>query len=381
MALTATQQTLELVKQSKSILIAFKRDWTGDDLASGLALAEVLKKIGKKTEVLCQDFKPGANLSFLSTSLVQNNLKNIQKFIISIDTSRTQLGEFYYDKSESRLNIYITPQAGQLEDKDVSTAVSNYQYDLIFIVSSPDLESLGRVYEQHADFFYTTPKINIDHSSRNEHFGDINLVNIAASSTAEIVYSLIREFDEKMIDEHIATALLAGIIMATKNFKLPNITPRTLHLASLLVAGGARREQIIQNLYQNKYLSTLKLWGRVLTRLNNDLGDRLVWSSLSALDFLETATTPEEINEVVDELIVSMPKTEAIVLLYETKKERQQTEINVLVFTIKNRDALLLTKKFNPSGTGELAKFLMADVSLAEAERLVISEIKQKFSL
>ncbi len=376
MALTLNQQTFELIKKSQFILIACKRDWTGDSLAGCLALAQAIKKLGKTVDVVCQDFKPTANLTFLPAAEIKPQLANLQKFIISIDTSKTQVGEFYYDKPEGKLNIYVTPRDGQIEEKDVTTSTSGYRYDLIFVVNSPDLESLGSIYDKQADFFYATPKVNIDNSNKNEYFGNINLINIASSSTCELIYDLIKEFNETLIDENIATYLLAGIIMATKNFKTSNVTPKTLSLSSLLIAKGARREQIIQNLYQNRFLSTLKLWGRVLSRLNNDLDDKLVWSVLSAQDFVETSTTPDELNDVIDELIVSMPKTEIIVLLYETAGGRG--DVKVIVYSTKHLDPLFLTQKFNPLGNREIAKFDLHGTDLAQAERNVIDEIKRK---
>lgn len=384
MALSPIQQTFELIKKSQSILIVFKKEWTGDALAGSLALVEILKKIddsgnnsGKQIDIVCQDFKSTHNLSFLPVGQIKNNLKNLQKFIVSIDTSKTQVGEFYYDHDKEKLNIYLTPQKGQFHKKDISTATSDYKYDLIFVLNSPDPESLGEAYSEQTDFFYSKPKINIDHSSRNEYFGDVNLINLAASSTCEVIYDLIKEFDEKLINEDIATYLLGGIIMATKNFKVANITPKTLNVASLLINAGARREQIIQNLYQNRFLSTLKLWGRVLSRLNNDLDDRLVWSSLSLQDFVETATTPAEIIDVIDELIVSMPKTEIIILLYEVKKNGKN-EIKCVIYSVKNVDSLFIAKKFSPSGNKEMAKFSLSGMALAEAERMVVEEIKEK---
>lgn len=383
MALSTTQQILELVKRHKSILIIFRKDWTGDALASSLALAEFLKKFNlaeggnKKINIVCQGFKPSQNLSFLPTSHIQNKLTQLQQFIISLSTAKTQLGEFYYDHNKEKLNIYLTPQEGQFDAKDLTTTNSDYKYDLIFVVNSPDLESLGEAYEEQADFFYSTPKINLDHSNKNEYFGDVNLINLTALSTAEIIYDLAKELSENLIDEEVATYLLTGIITATKNFKVPHITPKTLNIASLLVARGARREQIIQHLYQNRFLSTLKLWGRVLSRLNNDLDDKLVWSSISAYDFLETATTPAEIMDVIDELIVSMPKTEVIVLLYEVKNN-EAAQIKGIVYSTKNIDSLFIAKKFDPMGNRELAKFSLSNMALAEAERLVIGEIKER---
>jgi len=377
MALSNLQQTLELIKQNKTILLTFKQDWTGDALSGALALAEVLNKLGKQVEIVCADFQISTNLSFLPAAVIKKNITSLQKFIISIDTSATKIGEFNYDSEENKLNIYLTPESGAFNPQDVTTATANYKYDLVIIVDSPDLESLGEVYEQHADFFYNTPKINLDNSNKNEYFGNVNLVNLAAAASCEIIYELIKAINENLIDENIATYLLTGIISATKNFKVAGVTPRTLNLASWLIARGARREQIIQNLYQNRYLSTLKLWGRVLSRLNNDLDDKLVWSVLSRQDFLETSTAPEELVEVIDELIVSMPKTEIIALIYEDKKNGLN-EIKAIVYSAKNLNALKITEKFNSTGNQTIAKFTLTNINLAEAERLILAEIKTK---
>ncbi|NCN07860.1 hypothetical protein GW933_04240 [Candidatus Falkowbacteria bacterium] len=375
MALTETQQTFELIKKSRSILIVFKTDWTGDALTSAIALTKILKKIDKQVAIVCHDFKPTNNLSFLDTSAIKKTITNLQKFVISINTLQTKVGEFYYDNDSSNLNIYISPQNGQFQPNDVSTRIANYEYDLIFIINSPDLESLGEIYAKQSNFFYATPKINIDNSNKNEYFGDINIVDITKSSTAEIIYSLIKNFDKNLIDDNIATDLLAGIIMSTKNFKTLNVSPETLNTASSLITGGGRREQIIQNLYQTRYLSTLKLWGRVLSRLNNDLDDKLVWSTISSQDFLDTATSDNEIIDVIDELIVSMPKTEIIVLIYE---KRDLNSVECIIYSTKNINSLLIAKRFNPTGNSEIAKFNLTNLTISAVERLVIEEIKNK---
>ncbi len=377
MALSENQQALELIKKNRSILIVFKKDYTGDALTSALALSEALKKMDRQVDLVCQDFKPTSNLKFLPTTEVKNKIGPLRQFIVSIDTSLAPLEDFTYEKKDNRFDFFLTPLSGEFSTQDISASYADYKYDLIIIINSPDLESLGEAYFNNADFFYNTPKINIDNSNGNEYFGDINLVNLTAAATAEIVYEMIGEMDSRLIDEDIATYLLAGIIMATKNFKTANLTPKTLHLASLLNALGARREQIIRALYQSRYLSTLKLWGRVLARLNNDLNDRIVWSTISTQDFLETSTTPEEIVDVVDELIVSMPKTEIVVLLYEKRLNGSNT-INALIYSIKNINAVELVQRFNPEGNKEFAKFELTNTSLPEAEREVIGEIRKK---
>lgn len=377
MALTASQQAQDLIKKNKSILIAFKKDWTGDELCSALALAEALKKMDKRVEVVCHDFRKRLNLSFLPLTQIRDKLDNTRKLVISVNTAKTPVGEFYYDREKEKLNIYITPQDGEFEPSDITASKSSFKYDLIIVVGSPDMESLGETFEKNTEFFYQTPKINIDHSGQNEHFGNVNLVDLTVASAAEITTVLISDLDAKLADEDINTYLLTGMIMATKNFKTGNIAPQTLNRAGQLIEMGARRGQIIQNLYQSRFISTLKLWGRVLSRLNNDLDDKLVWSSVSTQDFLETATSPSEIIDVIDELIASMPKTEVIVLLYE-ERIADKTVINGAVYSVKNIDSMAISKKFEPTGHDDLAKFVIGGLNLAEAERAVITEIKQK---
>ena len=57
------------------------------------------------------------------------------------------------------------------------------------------LESInnGETYHNNTGFFNKTPIINIDHKSENEQFGNINLIDITASTTAEIIFSLFKK--------------------------------------------------------------------------------------------------------------------------------------------------------------------------------------------
>ena len=223
MAPSENQQILELIKRHKSILVIFKEDWTGDSLASSLAIYKALKELDKQVDIICHGFDSAKNFSFLKLPEIKNSIVDVQKFIVSIDTSKTKVGGFYYDEMDNKLNFYISPKSGQFTENDVSAGIDNYGYDLIIVIDSSDLISLGESYSEHNNFFYSTPKINIDHSNKNEYFGDINIVDLTSASTAEIVYDLIKSLDNNLIDDDIATYLLTGIISSTKNFKTANV--------------------------------------------------------------------------------------------------------------------------------------------------------------
>lgn len=380
MALNQQEQAIKKIKESQAILVAFKKDYSGDALASALALAKVLRALNKQVDIACSEFKLNQRLSFLAEPDIKPQLTGQQKFVIKVDTKNTKVAELFYDHREDELNIYLTAKVGQFKPEDVSSRAGDYKYDLIILINTSDLLALDSIYEDNRAMFNQLVKINIDHSGRNENFGEINLVDIGKNATAEIVCELIKNLGENLIDEEVATDLLLGIVCATKNFRVANLKPETLTLASWLVAQGAKQKEIIKNLYQSRPFSALKLWGRILLRLNQDFDGQLVWSAASANDFLETAATPGEMTDIIEELIVSLPRAEVAVLFYEAK-DNNSNEVKAIIYSFKKFDALVLAKVFSPQGNAELAKIILENISLVEAERLVIEEIKKVMRL
>ena len=60
---------------------------------------------------------------------------------------------------------------------------------------------------------------------------------------------------------------MAGIVMDTATFAHPNATPRTLVVSAALVEAGAPLSDISRRLYRTKPDAQLRLFGRVLDRL------------------------------------------------------------------------------------------------------------------
>ncbi|MBU0598545.1 DHH family phosphoesterase, partial [Patescibacteria group bacterium] len=304
---------------------------------------------------------------------IHTDLTALRKFIISLDLSRTKVQELSYDISNNeKLDVFITPKDGFFEPRDVTTSASSYEYDLIIVIDSPDLEALGKVYDDNTEFFYHTPIINIDHNPANEYFGEINIIDLVATSISEIVFEFIKELKGGAVDEYIATSLLTGIISKTKSFQSTTVTPKSLAISSYLVENGARRDDIIKNLYRTKAISTLKLWGRALARLKTDYQDRVVWSLLNKQDFQKSGASEESLEGVVDELIINTPKAEVVILLYE-----REDGIKVIVSTTKAVDGFLAFKEFRPTGTRNFTRFLIKGRDLLGAEKIVLEVIKK----
>ena len=176
--------------------------------------------------------------------------------------------ELSYDLKRRKTPRFITPKQGFLTREDIRTAQSDFKYDIIFVLDTPDLETLGKPYDSNTELFYKKPIINIDHNSANGRFGQINLIDTTASSSSEVIFDLMQKWQTEAIDADIATALLAGMITKTNSFKTENTKPNTLTIASRLMHLGANRDHIVQNLYRTRAISTLKLWGQALLTCN-----------------------------------------------------------------------------------------------------------------
>ncbi|MFH2105018.1 MAG: hypothetical protein ABII72_02155, partial [Parcubacteria group bacterium] len=187
MELSSQQQIFEVVDKSKKVLLLTRQHPAEDAVCSLIALGLYLEKSGKEVDMVTQGPIPPVLEFIPETKKVKSNVRQSKNFVVSLDTSETKVAQFSYDfdKDGKNLNIFITPEGGSFTPDHLSTKILGFGYDTVFIIHSTDFESLGSVYTESADLFYETPVINIDCSSSNEQFGEVNLVDTTASSIAE----------------------------------------------------------------------------------------------------------------------------------------------------------------------------------------------------
>ena len=371
-------QIISLINDSKSILLVTHKQMDGDAIGSILALKEVLEKIDKKVEALVANSLP-ANLTYLNDYTTLKNRVDIQKdFIINLEIGDLKIDKLGYKKSPDgkNLSIVITPNSGELKTSDISFSESGSKYDLVIILGSPDLESLGSIYNHYSQLFFETPTAQIDHHSFNENYAKINFVDMTASSTCEMLVSLIEAIESsnstKIFSESIATALLTGIINKTNSFQNLSTTPKSLTVAAQLVALGAEKDKIILNLFKSKPISTLKLWGRILNNLEEE--DNFVWAKVSQVDLEETGSHPSQINSVIDNLLKTASDFDFVILISETTEQDMQIEIRSLT---PNFDSLALASHFGGNGNNQSSSFIYPIHSdFKEESQRVIEKIK-----
>jgi len=375
--LTDLQQFQELINKANNILICFKKDFTHDGVAGALAMSNFLNKQNKKHSIVCAGYKTLPELIWLDkNSLIENKITNLRQFIISLNLNQQKINEFSYDVQDDKLKIYVLPEENMFKSDDLQTSSSDYYFDLILTIDTPDLESLDEIYLNSPEFFFETSIINIDHQAHNEKYGQLNLIDLNASSVCEYIYSIINNINNKLFDDELATLLLTGIISKTQSFKSVQVAPKTLHIASDLINKGAKREKIINNLYFTKKINILKLWGRVLSRLEYDKQLNLVWASVPYSDFVKSGAEEKDIKNLVSEMIINSPEAEMVLLTYEKK----DAKIGVEFYTTEKYDSRQILSDLGAKGTKNFVSFEVENKSLNEVESEVIDEIRFKLS-
>ncbi|MEA2088717.1 MAG: DHH family phosphoesterase [Patescibacteria group bacterium] len=372
--LETKEQIFAAIEKSSNILIIFRKNYNGDTIGSALSLSYFLQSIGKPVDVICDDFKIKDKFNFLPyIEDIKSGFQQDKKFVISLDTSKIEVDSLRYERKENSLDIIIEPKSGYFSKNDITAKEPELKYDLIFTINSPDLESLGKIFENHANFFYNTTIINIDHLPNNERFGQINLVELTASSTAEIIFFLLKkDKNDSKINEKIADLLLAGIIDSTNSFKSMSVTAKTLTVVAELIALGANREKIIENLHQVYSVDNLKLWGRILARLKEDVSGKLVWSLVTNEDFVKTNTNESYLRGVIDDLIINMPTVKLAVLFFQDADNK----IKVILKDKDKIDLLSILSAYCPREDNGMVVLTTSRKHLLEAEKEMVEKLK-----
>lgn len=373
MELPSLRPAIALLEKSQNILLLTHRKLDGDGLSSSIVLSLILKKLGKNVTAVCPEPVPEV-LKFLpSTEIMHTSFGGMKDFIVSIRSQGLTREQVRYTIEEDKVNIFISPKNGNITHKDVRLSQGYHRYDLVIVVDTPDYESLGELYEQNVDLFYRLPVVNIDHHVNNTYFGKINLVDIMAASTTEILAHLLPHLAprENLINEDIATLLLAGIITDTGSFQNPNTTPQAFATAAKLVEKGARQQEIIKNIYKTKKLSTLKLWGQVLSNVKTNPIYRLVWSTLSEKEYTQQTAGEDDMISIIDTLLSNAPGAEIILLLVEEAPQKTKAYIKTVTPSI---DAGKIAGLFQGKGSYHEASFEVP-YALGYSEHFILEKL------
>lgn len=211
------KEVLNNIPNDRAIIIAGHENADMDSIGSSLALAYFLNKIGKNDISVLIDKKDKYKIQWF----------NNNKFIVQ-DISRK---------------------------------------DYVFIMVDLNRKQRLGIFENYFDNARLT--INIDHHENNKKESNYIISDEKISSTAEMIFNLINEFDTKF-DENIASLLYAGILTDTAGFS-HRLTPKTFEAMSKLLECGINYKYITKKVFLERTMKEAKALSKMLSEINYDV--------------------------------------------------------------------------------------------------------------
>ena len=141
--------------------------------------------------------------------------------------------------------------------------------------------------------------VNIDHHHDNTRFGAINLVDVSASSTAEIVFGLAKVLGVKITPE-IASALYVGLVTDTGRFSYENTHADTHRLAAALIEAGVDVNDTYRRLYERVPMEKVRLVARALQKIDVRENCHLALTYISMQDYADTGASEVYTEGIID---------------------------------------------------------------------------------
>ncbi len=298
----------------------------GDAIGSILAMDSLLRRLGKKTTVACEDPFP-ERLSCLSSKR-WNQVDKIQR--------------------------------------------PAQPYQALVVADCPTLERIGKVQHWMGP---ETVVFNVDHHISNVYFGRYNYVRPEAAASGEVVMDFFKYFKLKLTQEE-ATNLYVALTTDTGSFKYGNTTVQSHKIAAELIGTGINLEKINEELYATYSLNKINLYSRLLGRVQTAANGQVAWVALERRDLAHSGATYEDTEGFID-FLKYLREVKIAFFMSEQKNGR---EVKVSFRSRGSYDVNQIATHFNGGGHKK-ASGCTIPASLAEAKKLILEEIRKELHL
>ena len=193
-------------------------------------------------------------------------------------------------------------------------------YDVAFVLDCSDTERLGDAVK-----YFTAAKrrICIDHHITNEGFSDENIICPDASSTCEVLYSLM---EDSFVNRAVAECLYTGIVHDTGVFKFSSTSARTMEIAGKLMEKGIDFGEIIDGSFYRKTYVQNQILGRALLESITFMDGKCIFSAIKKKDMDFYGVTSKDLDGIIDQLRLT-EGVECALFLYETGPQQYKVSM------------------------------------------------------
>jgi bifunctional oligoribonuclease and PAP phosphatase NrnA len=209
----------------------------------------------------------------------------------------------------------------------------------------------------------------IDHHVSNEGLGTIPVIDPSASSTAEIVYRLMKRMGGD-VPVGAAAALYAGIVTDTGRFQYQSTSPETLRLAAELRTHAFDHARLAQAMFEDNSVAYLRVLAIALGRLELVADADLVWTYLTQEDIGKEGIPMGETDDLIDVIRTAREADVAAVL-----KQQRDGRFKVSMRSRGDHDVASIAASHGGGGH-RLAAGYTAKTSVEESVRELIEALK-----
>jgi nanoRNase/pAp phosphatase (c-di-AMP/oligoRNAs hydrolase) len=146
-------------------------------------------------------------------------------------------------------------------------------------------------------------------------------------------------------------------------------------LAAKLMKYKADQATIIRHLYKTKPLSFMKLWGKIMARLNWNKEYKIVWSLVSGEDFVQSHASESDIPLILEEIQKSFSQGQIFAVLYSYGNSRTKAQFKIP--NTKIRQKIINVFEESVLEANETICIETKEQDLIKAEKNLIEKIKQ----
>jgi bifunctional oligoribonuclease and PAP phosphatase NrnA len=184
--------------------------------------------------------------------------------------------------------------------EDILADAKLVERDIRWIVSL-DVASKERISGADEALLNRVPVLNLDHHGTNPGFGTVNHVDPKATSTAELVYSVLAEMGY-CPSRGVSVCLYTGLVTDTGCFRFSGVSSRTLHMAADILGPDLDAYEITRHIYEEYPVARLLLERIVLERMESRYDGKLLLSLLHHEDFRTLGVSLELAENLVNRL-------------------------------------------------------------------------------
>ena len=169
-------------------------------------------------------------------------------------------------------------------------------YDVALVLDCGDLSRVGQA---SATISRIPVVINIDHHISNTGFGDLQLIDANACSTAELVYRLIKTL-KVPLDREIAVSIYTAILTDTGSFRFSNTNQAAFAICHEMTELGVEPHRVAQHVIGTYSLERIKLLNLALDSLEISENGKMSVMTVTNAMFDFTETQPEDVDGMIN---------------------------------------------------------------------------------